>query len=269
MLQASLLFELNEFDHNVLFPENCSPWTALEKLKTYMEGYRYPLIDPAIIPLGKPLPVPLIFHQGSWINGKDCTIKSGKIAAGELEITKEGRQLSGASVIMAGAIITGKQLALGKGVVIEPCAMLKSPAIIGDYSEVRHGAYLRGYCLTGKRCVLGHSTEVKHSIFLNDAKAGHFAYLGDSILGGNVNLGAGTKLANLRFIKGNISIKYGKEKKCIDTKRRKLGAILGDQSQTGCNSVTNPGTVFGKQCMLMPNTTAKSGYYPDKSHIRG
>ncbi len=266
MLQASLLFELNEFDHNTLFPGNCSPWTALEKLKTYMDGYAYPSLDPAIVPLGKPLPVPLIFHQGSWMSGENCTIEFGKIAAGELVITKEGKQLSGASVVMAGAVIVGKQLALGKGVVVESCAMIKSPAIIGDYSEVRHGAYLRGYCLTGKRCVLGHSTEVKHSILFNDAKAGHFAYLGDSILGGNVNLGAGTKLANLRFIKGNISINY--DTQCIDTKRRKLGAILGDQSQTGCNSVTNPGTVFGKRCMLMPNTTAKSGYYPEKSLVR-
>ncbi len=267
MLHATSLFDLTDFDHRTLFPENCPPWTALENLKNYMETYPYPLLDPAQIPLGKPLEEPWIFYQGSWMSGENCTIESGKITAGELVIRQKGRELPGASVVMAGATLMGQHIALGKGIIIEPCAMIKSPAIIGDYSEIRHGAYLRGYCLTGKRCVLGHSTEVKHSIFLNDAKAGHFAYLGDSILGGNANLGAGTKLANLRFIKGNISIKYGT--KSFDTKRRKLGAILGDQSLTGCNSVTNPGTVFGKQSMLMPNSTAKSGYYPEKSLVRG
>jgi len=144
---------------------------------------------------------------------------------------------------------------------------VKSPAIIGDYTEVRQGAYLRGYCLAGKRCVLGHTTEIKHSIFLSDAKAGHFAYVGDSIIGRDANLGAGTKLANLKFIAGNISIFHEGEQ--IDTGRRKLGAILADGCQTGCNSVTSPGTLMGKKAMLMPNTTSKSGIHSERSIVRG
>jgi NDP-sugar pyrophosphorylase family protein len=144
--------------------------------------------------------------------------------------------------------------------------MIKSPAIIGDMSEVRQGAYLRGYCLAGKKCVLGHTTEIKHSIFLNDAKAGHFAYVGDSILGNDVNLGAGTKLANLRFLPGNITV--FSEGEPIDTFRRKLGAILGDGCQTGCNSVTSPGTLMAQGAVLMPNTTSKSGYHKEKTIIR-
>jgi len=131
---------------------------------------------------------------------------------------------------------------------------------------VRQGAYLRGYCLAGQRCVLGHTTEIKHSIFLNDAKAGHFAYLGDSILGGDANLGAGTKMANLRFTGGDVPVRTPDG--LISSGLRKLGAILGDRAQTGCNSVTNPGTLIGPDSMLMPNATAPSGYHPARSVLR-
>jgi bifunctional N-acetylglucosamine-1-phosphate-uridyltransferase/glucosamine-1-phosphate-acetyltransferase GlmU-like protein len=114
--------------------------------------------------------------------------------------------------------------------------------------------------------VVGHTTEVKHCLFLNDAKAGHFNYLGDSILGNDANLGAGTKFANLRFLAGNVKIRT--EDGAIDSGLRKLGAILGDQTQTGCNSVTNPGTLLGKNSILMPNTTAPSGFHPARAVIR-
>jgi UDP-N-acetylglucosamine diphosphorylase / glucose-1-phosphate thymidylyltransferase / UDP-N-acetylgalactosamine diphosphorylase / glucosamine-1-phosphate N-acetyltransferase / galactosamine-1-phosphate N-acetyltransferase len=144
--------------------------------------------------------------------------------------------------------------------------MIKSPAIIGDHSEIRQGAYLRGYCLIGRRCVVGHATEVKHSIFLNDAKAGHFAYLGDSILGGNSNLGAGTKCANLRFVSGTIKVKT--QEGLVDSGLKKLGVILGDGTQTGCNAVTSPGTIMGPECILMPNATAPAGCYPARTVIR-
>ncbi|NOX25289.1 MAG: hypothetical protein GXP59_04080, partial [Deltaproteobacteria bacterium] len=127
-------------------------------------------------------------------------------------------------------------------------------------------AYIRGYCLTGRRCVIGHTTEVKHTIFLDDVKAGHFAYIGDSIMGNQVNLGAGTKMANLRFTSGEVPIRTVDG--VIASGLRKLGAILADGAQTGCNSVTNPGTLLGKKSILMPNITAKSGYHPPHSLIR-
>jgi NDP-sugar pyrophosphorylase family protein len=160
----------------------------------------------------------------------------------------------------------GSRIRLGQGVLIESGALLKEPVIIGDRSEIRQGAYLRGYCLVGARCVVGHTTEVKHSIFLNDAKAGHFAYLGDSILGGDANLGAGTKFANLRFLPGNVQVRT--ENGVIDSGLRKFGAILGDRAQTGCNSVTNPGTLISPDGILMPNTTAPSGFHSGKAVIR-
>ncbi|MCJ7603406.1 MAG: hypothetical protein MUO63_18140, partial [Desulfobulbaceae bacterium] len=120
--------------------------------------------------------------------------------------------------------------------------------------------------LIGRRCVVGHVTEVKHTIFMDDAKAGHFAYLGDSILGNEVNLGAGTKLANLRFTPGNVKIRTANGP--VDSGLRKFGAILGDFVQTGCNSVTNPGTLLGKKSLLLPNTTAPSGLHEKNSLIR-
>jgi NDP-sugar pyrophosphorylase family protein len=141
-------------------------------------------------------------------------------------------------------------ITIEEGAVVEPGAYIKGPCYIGKGSVIRHGAYLRGNILTGVDCVIGHDTEVKSAIFLDRVHAAHFAYVGDSILGNDVNLGAGTKCANLRFDDGNIHILFEGKKK--DTGTRKLGAILGDKVQTGCNSVTNPGTLMGKGSFCLP-----------------
>ena len=99
--------------------------------------------------------------------------------------------------IPAGAILVNpEQISIGKGSVIEPGAYIKGPCVIGERCAVRQGAYIRGLFLAGNDCVIGHTTEVKQVIFLNGVHAAHFAYLGDSILGHRVNLGAGTKCAN-------------------------------------------------------------------------
>lgn len=146
------------------------------------------------------------------------------------------------------------------GAVVEPGAYLEGPCFIGAGSVVRHGAYVRGYVVTGRGCVIGHATEVKHSIFLDEAKAAHFAYVGDSILGQGVNLGAGTKCANLRLDNGPVRIAG------METGRRKLGALLGDGVQLGCNCVTNPGTVMGKGASAYPCQVI-SGVVEEKSII--
>lgn len=231
-----------------------------------MDNYNYHEIDRTLIEDGKPLLDAVVYYDRRFFSASDLKITYGDATKEKLAVMREGKRLDGATVIMAGAILMGDRIALGRGILIESGAMIKSPAIIGDCCEIRQAAYLRGYCLAGKRCVLGHATEIKHSIFLNDAKAGHFAYLGDSILGTDANLGAGTKFANLKMVPGNIVIHHEKNK--YDTGRRKFGAILGDGCQTGCNSVTNPGTIFGKKCLLMPNTTSRSGYHPPKSLVR-
>lgn len=156
--------------------------------------------------------------------------------------------------VMPGAILINPELiAIGKGSVVEPGAYIKGPCIIGKNCQIRHGAYLRGDILIEDSCVIGHATEAKNSIFLKGSQAGHFAYVGDSILGNGVNLGAGTKCANLRLDRKNIKIQGQ------DTGRRKLGAIFGDGSQTGCNAVTNPGTLMAPKSFCLACATPK-GY---------
>ena len=266
MLTTQSFFDVTDFPDHQLFKPTAHIWQPLDDLKSYMDAYHYPKYDGGHIGNGIPLPEPIIIHKGQTFGINGLEIIYGDTTKGGLQVKKDGMLLEGASVIMAGAVLLGNKIALGHGVLIETGAMIKSPAIIGDMSEVRQGAYLRGYCLAGKRCVLGHTTEIKHSILLNDAKAGHFAYLGDSILGNEVNLGAGTKLANLKFLPGTVTVFY--EGKRIDTNRRKLGAILADNCQSGCNSVTSPGTFMAKGAVLMPNATAKSGYHEEKALLR-
>jgi len=265
MLTIHSFFDISDFAHAELFQPDAHPWQPLNELKDYMNSFTYPIYDHPLVESGVPLTQHIIIHNGEFFSATDTDIIYGDPTKGKLLVKKDGKELAGASVVMAGAVLIGNKIAIGRGVLIETGALIKSPTIIGDMCEVRQGAYLRGYCLAGERCVLGHTTEIKHSIFLNDAKAGHFAYLGDSILGGNANLGAGTKFANLKFLPGNVTIFYDGQH--IDTQRRKFGAILGDNSQTGCNSVTNPGTLMAKGTMLLPNTTAKGGYHPEKSII--
>ncbi len=266
MFSASSFFDLSDFAHRALFAENEPVWAALKNLKNYMNGLDYGQFRHERLQDGVPLPCPLIFHEGVLQTAAGCEIVYGDTNKGRLRVSRDGQELAGASVIMAGAVLMGSRILLGKGVLIESGALIKEPAVFGDCTEVRQGAYVRGYCLTGSRCVVGHATEVKHSIFLNDAKAGHFAYLGDSILGGAANLGAGTKFANLRFLPGNVQVKTPSGP--VDSGLRKFGAILGDRVQTGCNSVTNPGTLLGPDSLLLPNTTAPSGYHPPKSVLR-
>jgi len=164
---------------------------------------------------------------------------------------------------------------IGPGSVVEDGVCIMGPTIIGENCEIRQGAYIRGDCLMGDRCVLGHASELKNSIMLNDAKAPHFAYVGDSILGNNVNLGAGTKLSNLSVAsEKEIStgqrptIKIVIDTEEVDTGLAKLGAIIGDDAQTGCNAVTNPGTLIGKNSLVYANTSVSKGLIPENSIVK-
>lgn len=266
MFDAPSFFDLDDYPFAGIFAGTDYVWSALGVLKEYIDDTVQGISASRFSHNGIPLSAPLVLHGGEVIPADECEIVYDDTLKGGLQVLRRKELLPGASVVMAGAVLIGSRIGLGRGVLIESGALIKEPAIIGDRTEVRHGAYMRGYCLVGKRCVIGHTTEVKHSIFLNDAKAGHFAYLGDSILGGNANLGAGTKMANLRFIRGDVKVRTPEG--ILNTGLKKFGAVLGDNVQTGCNSVTNPGTVIGRGCILMPNTTASSGYHPPGNMIR-
>ena len=139
-----------------------------------------------------------------------------------------------------------------EGATVEPFAFIQGPAYIGKNAEVRHGAYLRGNTYVGPHCVVGHATEMKESVMLDHAKAGHFAYIGNSVLGRYVNLGAGTKLANLKLNKSLVKYKDPTTKKINSSGLKKFGSILGDHSQTGCNSVLSPGSLLMPHSKVLP-----------------
>ncbi len=248
-----------------LFQDELFPWQVLDGLKKFLRNEIAPNL-PDGVELGVPLSSPLVLLPGGWIK-EGFELVCNDDSKGKLEVWIEGERITDATLVCAGVIFGDSRVQIGKGVLIEPGAMIKGPTVILDNTQVRQGAYLREDCLIGPECVVGHVTEVKHSIFLKGAKAGHFAYIGDSILGNDVNLGAGTKLANLKFASGTVKIKT-QEGGVLDTGRRKIGAILGDSVQTGCNSVTNPGSIVGPGSLITPNSTVRPGYYGSKSIIR-
>ena len=148
--------------------------------------------------------------------------------------------------------------------IIEPSVHIIGPAYIGPDVTIRHGAYIREYSWICANSLVGHASETKHSILLPGAKAPHFNYVGDSVLGPGVNLGAGVKLSNLRNDGKEVHVILNGER--MGSGLRKFGAILGEDCQLGCNAVTNPGVVLGPRCMVMPNTTV-TGIYGSDSKI--
>jgi NDP-sugar pyrophosphorylase family protein len=177
--------------------------------------------------------------------------------------------------VSPGAYIGDQPVYVGKNARIEPGAYIRGPAYIGDGAVVRHGALVRENVILMPGSILGHASEAKNSLFLPGAQAPHFNYIGDSILGHRVNLGAGTKLSNL----GILSRKdpdSGKRPTIIltidgdeyDTGLAKIGAILGDDVQTGCNAVLNPACLIGSRTMIYANLSLRKGYHPPDSIIK-
>lgn len=162
--------------------------------------------------------------------------------------------------------LSGFRIVICPGARIHPTAVIEGPVYIGRDAEVRPGAYIRGGAWIGDRCVVGTNTEVKRAILLAHAKAPHLNYVGDSILGSDVNLGAGTILSNFRHDGGYIKIPADGRR--VETGRRKLGAVLGDGVMTGCNSVLHPGVVVGRETQIYPGVQLRSGIYPERSIIK-
>lgn len=162
-------------------------------------------------------------------------------------------------------LLNPESIFIDEGCLIEPTAYICGPCYIGKNCQIRHASYLRGNIIVGDYCVIGHCSEIKNSIFLDRSQAAHFAYVGDSILGNRVNLGAGTRCANLRLDNSNITVRFDGQR--YQTNRRKLGAIIADDVQIGCNSVGNPGALLLKGTHVYPGTVFASSSQKQASAI--
>ena len=144
---------------------------------------------------------------------------------------------------------------------VAPSAYLGAPCIIGANTEVRHCAFIRGSALVGEGCVVGNSTELKNVILFDGVQVPHYNYVGDSILGHKAHMGAGSITSNVKSDKSLVVI-HGDED--IPTGIKKVGAMLGDFVEVGCNSVLNPGTVIGRCSNVYP-TSCVRGVVPENS----
>ena len=145
---------------------------------------------------------------------------------------------------------------------VAPTAYLGAPCIIGENTEVRHCAFIRGSALVGKNCVVGNSTELKNVILFDNVQVPHYNYVGDSILGYKSHMGAGSITSNVKSDKTLVTVKDGAT--VLETGRKKVGAMLGDYVEVGCNSVLNPGTVIGRHSNIYPLSCVR-GVVPEES----
>lgn len=144
---------------------------------------------------------------------------------------------------------TAPQVWVHKDATVAPTAYLGAPCIIGAGTEVRHCAFIRGNALVGENCVVGNSVELKNVILFDNVQVPHYNYVGDSILGYKAHMGAGSITSNVKSDKSPVVIHAQED---IPTQQKKVGAMLGDFVEVGCNSVLNPGTVIGRSSQVYP-----------------
>ena len=164
--------------------------------------------------------------------------------------------------VSPGAFV-GQQVQIGPGTTVEHGAVILGPAIIGADCQIRAGAYIRKDVIVGDGSVAGNSCEFKNCVLHTKANVPHFAYVGDSLLGYKAHLGAGVKISNVKLTWTTVSVKGPQGP--IDTGLIKFGAVLGDHTDIGCNSVLNPGTMIGPHSIVYPNSSWR-GILPPK-HI--
>lgn len=153
----------------------------------------------------------------------------------------------------------GEDIWVAKSAKVFPTAYIHGPAIIGKNAEIKHCAFIRGNAIVGEGAVVGNSTELKNVILFNKVQVPHYNYVGDSILGYKSHMGAGSITSNVKSDKSLVTIQAGEEK--VKTGLKKMGAVLGDEVEVGCNSVLNPGTVVGKKSNIYPLSMVR-GYIP-------
>ena len=156
----------------------------------------------------------------------------------------------------------GEDVWIARSARVFPTAYIHGPAIIGKNAEVRHCAFIRGNAIVGEDAVVGNSTELKKVLLFNKVQVPHYNYVGDSILGFKSHMGAGSITSNVKSDKTLVTITTEDGK--VETGLKKMGAILGDEVEVGCNSVLNPGTIVGKHSNIYPLSMVR-GYVPAES----
>lgn len=151
---------------------------------------------------------------------------------------------------------------VSKTATVAPTASLNGPVIVGPGAEIRHCAFVRGNAIIGENAVVGNSTELKNVILFDRVQVPHYNYVGDSILGYKSHMGAGSITSNVKSDKKLVEIKLDDYR--IETRMKKIGAILGDHVEVGCGSVLNPGTVVGRYTNIYPLSSVR-GYVSEHS----
>ena len=149
----------------------------------------------------------------------------------------------------------GEEIWVAKNAKVAPTACQNGPLIIDEEAEIRHCAFVRGNAIVGKGAVVGNSTELKNVVLFNKVQVPHYNYVGDSVLGFKSHMGAGSITSNVKSDKTLVVVKNGEEK--IETGLKKMGAMLGDHVEVGCNSVLNPGTVIGRNSNVYPTSCVR------------
>lgn len=147
---------------------------------------------------------------------------------------------------------------------LPPYGYIQGPAYIGANTELRPGVYIRGNVIVGENCVLGNSCEYKNCLLMDNVQTPHFNYIGDSILGSGSHLAAGVILANLRLDKKPVAVDIGTEK--VQTNLKKLGSMIGESAEVGCNAVLQPGTILGRG-VLVGSCVALGGFIPEGKRV--
>lgn len=151
---------------------------------------------------------------------------------------------------------------IAKTATVAKTASISGPCIIGKHTEVRHCAFIRGSAIVGENCVVGNSTELKNVLLFNNVQVPHYNYVGDSILGYKSHMGAGSITSNVKSDKTKVSIRYQGD--MVHTGLKKMGAILGNYVEVGCNSVLNPGSIIGSNTTIYPVSMVR-GFIPKGS----
>lgn len=191
---------------------------------------------------------------------------------GACEYPWEALDRIGETVLAVGASLSeqdydhpGEGIWIARSASVAPTATIIGPCVIGEKTEVRPGAFLRGNILIGDGAVVGNSTELKNCILFDGVQVPHYNYVGDSILGYKAHMGAGAITSNVKGDKKSVVVR-GEER--YETGRKKFGAMLGDRAEIGCNSVLNPGTVIGRDTQVYPLSSVR-GVVPANCIVKG